>query len=67
MKRRWKWELLTRDRVCVLCGSTVPAASKAIISHHHGKITLCRECRLAAASRLNIDQDSYEGCEPIEG
>ena len=66
-KRRWNWEILVRNRVCVLCGKTIEAGTKAISTTYRGKITLCGECRKRNMDVIEISEYSEMCCELVEG
>lgn len=65
--RTWDWEILIRDRVCVLCGDVIPAATKAISTTYRGKITLCAKCRKRNMDVIKISKYSEMRCELVEG
>jgi len=65
--RFWSWEILVRDRVCVLCGDIIMAGTKAISVNYRGKITLCGKCRKRNMEVIEISEYSEMLCELVEG
>ena len=65
--RYWDWEILIRDRVCVLCGEKIKAGTKAVSTTFRGKITLCGKCRKRNMEVIKISEYSEMGCELVEG
>lgn len=65
--RRWDWEILIRNRTCVLCGDTIPAGTKAISTTFRGKITLCGKCRKRNMEAIEISKYSEMTCKLYEG
>ena len=63
--RIWEWLILTRDRVCVLCGNKIPAATKAIQTTYRGTITLCKKCRERNKEVIKVDK--FSEVELFEG
>ena len=65
--REWDWEILIRDRVCILCGDVLDAGTKAISTNYRGKITLCGKCRKRNMEGIKINKFSEMSCELMEG
>ena len=65
--RIWNWEILIRNRVCVLCGAQIEAGTKAVSTSYRGKITLCGECRRRNGAVIEISEYSEMSCELREG
>jgi len=65
--RIWDWEILVRDRVCVLCGNKISAGTKAVSANYRGKITLCGKRRKRNMDVIELSKYSEMSCELVEG